>query len=85
MVREAETMNTLLDFLSYSLRNDKKILVVLQDDSGVFQKKTIKILGMEDGIIRYLSGKKEKEIPLSAILSAGYARGDHGEIETMVK
>ena len=71
-------------FLRYSLENGRKIAVVFLSE-GKPQKKNLLVTGIhpeEETFTALLSGKK-KEILFRAedVLTADYARGDHGDLE----
>ena len=68
-------------FLRYSLENKKKIRVLLMDGDGAVTQMNLTVTALETESFSYLrAGKKHSEtLPLNALLSAGYARGDHGE------
>lgn len=71
-------------FLRYSLERQKKILVVLLEDGGM-RRVNLLVTSMDEdaqGFFAVASGKKKPaHYALFAVLSAGYARGDQGEIE----
>lgn len=67
-------------FLRYSLENQKKIRVVLMVD-GVITHTNLTVTALLEDAFAFVSAKEKsgKTMPLSCVLSAGYARGDKGE------
>ena len=71
-------------FLRYSLENGKKIALVLYQEGSILKKNMrITALDEENGTFSAsLSGRKKEQVfSLSDVLTADYARGDHGELE----
>ena len=71
-------------FLRYSLENERKIALVLYRDGSILKKNMlITALDEEKGTFSAtLSGRKKEQVfSLSDVLTADYARGDHGELE----
>ena len=70
-------------FLQYSLEREKKICVVLMDESGAMIKRNMRVTAMDgEGFSALLPGrKKETHYTISQVLTAAYARGDQGELE----
>jgi hypothetical protein len=67
-------------FLYYSLQKGRKIRVVLLTD-GQMSQKTVLVTALTDASATLVFGVKRAPavVPISDILSCGYARGDHGE------
>lgn len=72
-------------FLRYSLERQKKIRAVLLEEDGGLRRANLLVTSIDgdaQGFFAVASGKKKPaHYALSAVLSAGYARGDQGEIE----
>ena len=68
-------------FLRYSLEHGRKIKVVWQTADGAIRHMNLTALSVEGDRLVYLlpGGKTAREMPLSAILAAAYARGDEGD------
>ncbi|MHC1786609.1 MAG: hypothetical protein AB9880_06090 [Christensenellales bacterium] len=74
-------MSTLERFLAYSLRWQRPIKVILMDESGT-RSQNITVQGYDGQTLHYLSARSKKlprSLPLDAVLSASYARGDEGD------
>jgi hypothetical protein len=67
-------------FLRYSYENHQKIRVVLMADNGRITHMNLTVTALDDLSFTYVGAgmKQGKTLPLSALLSAGYARGDSG-------
>ena len=69
-------------FLKYSLENGRKISVILSDAQGM-KRKNLQVTAVEEeGFNALFPGRKKAvKVPFSSVLTADYARGDHGELE----
>ena len=67
-------------FLQYSTERGRKIRMVLTLD-GKLAQKTVLVVSYTDEAVTLLIGQKKTPVtlPVSDILSCGYARGDSGE------
>lgn len=65
-------------FLRYSLAHNRPIRVLLAD---TMKYQTITVIALNDAQVSFLTGRRKtpETLPLSALLSAGYARGDDGD------
>lgn len=65
-------------FLQYSLDHHRPVRVLMAD---TLKYQNILVLALEDSQVSFLSSgrKMPKTLPLSAFLSAAYARGDDGD------
>ncbi len=70
------------EFLRYSVSHQKRIKVFLMADDHVIQQ-NILVLSFTKDDFTYVGpqSKTPRTLPLSALLSAGYARGDSGETQ----
>lgn len=66
-------------FLRYSLLHNRPVKVLFAGDPLKYH--TITVIGMEGDRLSYLTARKKTPvtIEISEILTAGYARGDHGD------
>lgn len=67
-------------FLRYSLEHGRRITLMVADEKGIRRLHvTVTRIGPEE--IAYVTARsaKEQAMPLSAILSAAYGRGDDGD------
>ena len=69
-------------FLRYSLRHNRPVRVLFAED---MKYRNITVVLLEGDTFTYITSRTKKAVtlPLSAILAAGYARGDHGETESI--
>ena len=66
-------------FLRYAVEHGKKIRAVFVKD-GVMLQKTVSVLNFDESAATFQIGRgKPFTLPLSDVLSCGYARGDEGE------
>jgi hypothetical protein len=67
-------------FLRYSLEKGRKIRVMLLLD-GQMTQKTATVTALDESAVALRFGAKKTSVtvPIQAILSCDYARGDHGE------
>lgn len=72
-------------FLTYSLEREQKICVVLLKE-GQMKKTNLRVTALDEdgqGFHALFPGKKTQvHIALEDVLTAAYARGDKGELET---
>ena len=71
-------------FLRYSLENEKKIAAVLLEDGKPVKKNFLvtALLPEEDAFMARVGQNKIPErFSIQDVLTADYARGDHGELE----
>lgn len=69
-------------FVRYSLENGRKISVILLNEAEM-KRKNLQVTAMEeDGFYALFAGRKKAvKIAYADVLTADYARGDHGELE----
>ncbi len=69
-------------FLRYSMAHGRRIKAILMIEASMVQQ-NITIVRYTDEDFTYTSSKQKtpRTLPLSSLLSAGYARGDTGESE----
>lgn len=75
-------MSTLQSFLSYSLRRQRPIRVMLVDEEGRASHMNITVQSIEEGAITFLSARNRRQprrLAMGSLLAAGYARGDAGD------
>ena len=67
----------MMRFLRYSLEKEKKIRVMLDDGESITQM-NLTVTALNAEYFSFISARKKQgaTLPLSAVLSAGYARGD---------
>ena len=76
-------MSTMMHFLRYSLRHGRPVKVLLMPG----QEKpnlNLTVTELTEEGIHYLSARNKKTprfLPFDALLSAGYARGDQGDMD----
>lgn len=65
-------------FLSYSLAHNKPVKVLWAD---TMKYQNIRVIALEEENVSFLTAQRKtpETCPLSAILSASYARGDDGD------
>ena len=70
------------EFLRYSMAHGKRIRAILLIDGRMVQQ-NIAVIRFTDEEFTYTSSKQRTPLtlPMSCLLSAGYARGDAGEGE----
>jgi len=70
------------EFLRYSIAHGRRIKAILLIDGKMVQQNII-IIRYTDEEFTYTSSKQKKPrtLPISCLLSTGYARGDAGETE----
>lgn len=68
-------------FLRYSLEKNQKIRAVLINEDGAMTQLNLTVTALDETSFTFLSAKNKapRTLPLTALLSAGYARGDKGE------
>ena len=74
-------MSTLQRFLTYSLRHQRPIKIIMMDQAGT-RSMNVTVQAYDDHSISYLSAKNKKiprNIALDDLLAATYARGDEGD------
>jgi hypothetical protein len=70
------------EFLRYSMDHGRRIkAILLIDGSMVQQNIAIVRFTQEEFTYTFAKCKKPRTLPLSCLLSVGYARGDSGEME----
>ena len=69
-------------FLEYSRYHNKRISAVFIEDDKI-SRQNITIIEYDDDSFAYISAKQKspRRLPMETLLTAGYARGDHGETE----
>ncbi len=69
-------------FVRYSLENGRKISVILLDEAEM-KRKNLQVTAVDkDGFYAVFAGRKKAvKIAYDDVLTADYARGDHGELE----
>ena len=71
-------------FLRYSLENQKKIQAVFLEDGKITRRQML-VTGIDEAAqtfsFRFAGRKREAQLPMDALLTADYARGDHGDLE----
>ena len=67
-------------FLRYSLTHGRKIMAVLLTGTG-FETFNILVTAMTEDTFTFVSSRNKvpRTEPLSVLMAASYARGDHGE------
>lgn len=70
------------EFLRYSMAHGRRIKAILLLDGQMMQQNIV-IMRFSNEDFTYTSAKQKtpRTLPLSCLLSAGYARGDTGETE----
>ena len=65
-------------FLRYSLNHNRPVRVLLAD---TLKYQTITVIALDEAQVSFLTGRRKspRTLPLSAFLSAAYARGDDGD------
>jgi len=74
-------MDNIVQFLNYSLDKERKIVLIYLDDHQQVVRKNVRVLAFSDDAVQVMIGKKETELARASVLSAGYARGDNGDLE----
>ena len=69
-------------FLEYSRHHHRRIKAVFFED-GKMSQQNITVLEYDEETFTYISAKQKspRRLPMETLLTAGYARGDHGETE----
>lgn len=67
-------------FLRYSLLHQRRIKAVLMEQ-GKLSQINLTVTALDQTTFTYVSAKQKspRTLPLSALMAAGYARGDTGE------
>lgn len=67
-------------FLRYSLLHQRRIKAVLMEQ-GKLSQINLTVTALDETTFTYVSAKQKspRTLPLSALMAAGYARGDTGE------
>lgn len=67
-------------FLRYSLLHQRRIKAVLME-KGKLSQINLTVTALDETTFTYVSAKQKspRTLPLSALMAAGYARGDTGE------
>ena len=65
-------------YLRYSLNHNRPVRVLLAD---TLKYQTITVIALDEAQVSFLTGRRKspRTLPLSAFLSAAYARGDDGD------
>ena len=74
-------MDNVQHFLRYSLDKGRKIVLIYLNDSGQAARKNVTVLAVSEETVEVRTGRKAYTLSRSAILGAGYARGDTGDLE----
>ena len=74
-------MDTVAHFLNYALQKERKIVLIYMDEAGQVVRKNVFVTSLSDSEVHVRVGKKEKVLSREAVLGAGYARGDSGDLE----
>lgn len=71
-------MTTAERFLVYSRDHEKPVKILLAEG---LRCQNIRVISLEDGQVTFLTGRRKTPVtvPLDAILSVSYARGDDGD------
>lgn len=76
-------MSTLMHFLRYSLKHGRPVKVLLMPGEEK-PSLNLTVTAMEQEGFHYLSARNKKTpkyLPYDSLLSAGYARGDQGDMD----
>ena len=70
----------MIRFLRYSLDHERRIKAVLMEENKMIQM-NLTVTALDSETFTYISAKQKtpRTLPLTALMAAGYARGDNGE------
>ena len=70
----------MIRFLRYSLNHERRIRAVLMENDKMVQM-NLTVTALDGETFAFVSAKQKtpRTLPLTALMAAGYARGDNGE------
>jgi len=70
----------MIRFLRYSLDHGRRIKAVLMENDQMTQT-NLTVTALDESSFAYVTAKQKtpRTLPLTALMAAGYARGDNGE------
>lgn len=70
----------MIRFLRYSLNHERRIRAVLMENDKMVQM-NLTVTALDGETFTFVSAKQKtpRTLPLTALMAAGYARGDNGE------